>query len=283
MFQINWKLKSFIYRALFLFKLEKTLFFIQKKITKRADIKIDEIHSSWRDHLRYLKSFESVKILEFGAGKSLEQNIFLSYESNHELDQTLIDVSNMLDIDLFNKASEKISKLLNINRKPFVGSVEDVKKYYNITYIAPCAIDEIAMKGLLFDACISSSTLEHLPTHVLNNTFKILKKIIKKNGIISAVIDYSDHYSHTDDTIGHLNFLQFSDSEWRKYNTSFLFQNRFRHQNFRDFFLKLGYEVVSEIKGKSGMPPKIMSNKFDHSNKETYFLWGHFVLKNKEN
>ena len=75
------------------------------------------------------------------------------------------------------------------------------------------------MKGLLFDACISSSTLEHLPTHVLNNTFKILKKIIKKNGIISAVIDYSDHYSHTDDTIGHLNFLQFSDSEWRKYNT----------------------------------------------------------------
>ena len=283
MFQINWKLKSFIYRIFFIFKLEKTLFFIQKKITKRAEVKIDEIHSSWKDHLRHLKSFKSVKILEFGAGKSLEQNIFLSYGSNHKLDQTLIDVSNMLDFDLFNNANEKISKLLNINRKPFVRSVEDVKKFYNITYLAPCSIDEIAMKGHLFDASISSSTLEHLPIDVLNNTFKILKRIIKKNGIISAVIDYSDHYSHTDNTIGHLNFLQFNDSEWRKYNTSFLFQNRFRHQNFRDFFLKLGYEVVSETRGKSGIPPKIMSEKFDLDNKDTYFLWGHFVLKNKEN
>ena len=35
------------------------------------------------------------------------------------------------------------------------------------------------------------------------------QKIVKKNGIISAAIDYSDHYSHTDNNIENLNFLQF--------------------------------------------------------------------------
>ena len=42
-FSINWKVKSFIYKFLFFFKAQNFLFFIQKKITKRASIKILEI------------------------------------------------------------------------------------------------------------------------------------------------------------------------------------------------------------------------------------------------
>ena len=281
MFQINWKFKVFIYKVLYFFKLKKTLFFIQKKITKRAFDEINEVQFYWKDHLKYLKSYKSEKILEFGAGKSLQQNIYLSYKSNQKFDQTLIDVSNMIDIDLFNKANEKISKFLNINRRPFASSIEDIKKFYNITYLAPCTINEIKEKKILFDACISSTTLEHLPLNDLNNTFEILKKIIKKDGIISVIIDYSDHYSHTDRNIDNLNFLQFSDNKWKKYNTPFLFQNRLRHQDFRDFFLGLNYEVLEEIKGKYGKGPKIISDRFNINNKETFILWGHFLLKFK--
>ena len=279
MFQINWKIKSFIYKILYLFKLKRTLFFIQKNITKRADVKINDIIFYWKYHLKYLQLYKSKKILEFGAGKSLEQNIFLSYKSSHKFDQTLIDISNMFDIDLFNKANEKISKLLNTNRQPFIRSINDLQKIYNITYLAPCSIHEIKERGFLFDACISSTTLEHFPLDVLNNTFKILRKIMNKDGIISTLIDYSDHYSHTDSKIGNLNFLQFSDDEWKKYNTPFLFQNRLGHQDFRDFFLKMGYKISDEIKGKLGAKQKINSSKFDYNNKETFLLWGHFLLK----
>ena len=153
-------------------------------------------------------------------------------------------------------------------------------KNFTITYLAPCSIDEIAIKGHLFDACISSSTLEHLPIDVLNNTFKILKKIIKKNGIISAVIDYSDHYSHTDRNIGALNFLKFDQNEWKKFNNVYLFQNRLRHQDYRNFFLKHNFEILEEIKGAIGEPPRNISNIFDTSDNETNILWGHFLLKN---
>ena len=279
LFKINWKLKVFIYKILYFFRLKKILFFIQKKITKRADVQINEINFYWEYHLDFLKQFNSLRVLEFGAGKSLEQNIFLYYQSRNKLDQTVIDISNMLDIDLFNKANEQIAKILNKERQQFVYSIKDIERLYNIKYLAPCTINEIEKKGLYFDACISSTTLEHLPTDLLNNIFTTLKKIIKKDGIILSLIDYSDHYSHTDDKIGHLNFLQYSENNWRKYNTPYLFQNRLRHQDYKNFFFKMNYKILKEIPGNIGIPPTFISDKFDSKNKETYYLWGYFLLK----
>ena len=81
-FSINWKVKSFIYKIIFFFKVQNLLFFIQKKITKTATFEILEpaiIENSWKYHLRNLQSYNSHEVLEFGGGKSLEQNIFLNY------------------------------------------------------------------------------------------------------------------------------------------------------------------------------------------------------------
>jgi len=281
MFQINWKIKAFIYNILYVFKAQKFLFFIQKKITRRASIKIDKIDDNWNYHLKFLKSFNSVNVLEFGAGKSLEQNIFLNYQLNEKLSQTVIDVSNMIDINLFNEANNQIATILKKDKKPFVRSINDIKKFYNIQYLAPCDIKKIEKLGLKFDACISTTTLEHLPEEILKSHLESLKKILKKDGIISSLIDYSDHYCHTDSKIGGLNFLQYSEKDWKKYNTPYLFQNRLRHQDYRYIFKTKDYEIIEEKKGSIGKPPQTISDKFDINNKETYILWAHFVLKIK--
>lgn len=282
MFQINWKLKSLVYKFLEFFRLKRTLYFIQKKITKRSDINLNEIIFYWDFHLKYLTNNNSTKILEFGAGKSLIQNIFLSYKTNLKFEQTLIDISKMIDLDLFNRASEQVAKILKVERRPFVKNNNDIKKNFNILYSAPTTLNEIEEKNLLFDACISSTVLEHFPKKDLEETFKILKKIIKKDGIISASIDYSDHYSHTDTKISKLNFLQFSDEIWSRYNNSFLFQNRLRHQDYKKIFIDLDYEIIDEIKGDYEKKPKLISNNFDVNNKDTFMLWGHFLLKFKK-
>jgi hypothetical protein len=278
MFQINWKIKSLLYRFLNFFKLYKALFFIQKKITKRSNIDLKEIAFYWQYHLNYLKENNSKTILEIGAGKSLAQNIFLSYSFNQKIEQTLIDVSRMIDLDLFNKANDQISKLLGVNKLPFAKSIDDLKKNYNLNYLAPMSLNQIIKDKMQFDACISSTTLEHLSKEDLRNTFLLLKKIIKKEGIISAAIDYSDHYSHTDKNIDNLNFLRFTNDEWNKHNTPMLFQNRLRHQDYRKFF-KLNKYKIYEIKGELGKCPQNISKEFDISNKETFILWGHFLLK----
>ena len=278
MFQINWKIKSLIYKFLSFFKLYKILFFIQKKITKRSKIDFKEIIFYWEYHFKYLQESNSKSVLEIGAGKSLAQNIYLSYKFNQQLDQTVIDITNMLDFDLFNNSNKQIAKLLKIDPLPEAKSIKDLKKNFNINYIAPINLKNIAEKNLIFDACISSTTLEHLSTQDLKDNFNLLKDVISKNGIISAAIDYSDHYSHTDKNIGSLNFLQFDDDEWKKYNSPMLFQNRLRHQDYREFFKVMGYEI-SEIKGNFGEYPEVVSKKFDTVNKETLILWGHFLLK----
>ena len=278
MIQINWKIKSLLYRLLNFFKLYKALFFIQKKITKRSNIDLKEIAFYWQYHLKYLKENNSKTILEIGAGKSLAQNIFLSYSFKQKIEQTLIDVSRMIDLDLFNKANDQISKLLGVNKLPFAKSIDDLKKNYNLNYLAPMSLDQIIKNKLQFDACISSTTLEHLSEDDLRKTFLLLKKIIKKEGIISAAIDYSDHYSHTDKNIDNLNFLRFTNDEWNKHNTPMLFQNRLRHQDYRKFF-KLNKYKIYEIKGEVGKCPQNISKEFDISNKETFILWGHFLLK----
>ncbi len=278
MFLINWKIKAFLFKVLNFFKLYKTLFFIQKKITKRSRLDYKKIVFYWDYHYKYLSENSSKTVLEFGAGKSLAQNIFLSYKFNQKLDQTLIDISKMLDLELFNEANYQISKLLNVEKLPSAQTIDDVKKYYNITYLAPKNLKQIAEDNTTFDACISSTTLEHLSTNDLKESFDLLRKIINKKGIIAMLIDYSDHYSHTDKNIGNLNFLQFSESEWKKFNTPMLYQNRLRHQDYRNFFKSYGYKLT-EIKGNYGEYPKKISENFDSASKETSMLWGYFLMK----
>ena len=136
MFRINWKIKALLYKIIFAFRLKKTLFFIQKNITRRATVKINEINFYWKHHLKYLQSFNSLSVLEFGAGKSLEQNIYLSYKFDNKLAQTVIDISNMLDIELFNDANTQISNVLKTKVKPQVKSINEIKKFYNIEYLS---------------------------------------------------------------------------------------------------------------------------------------------------
>ena len=278
MLQINWKIKAFLYKILSLLRFYKPLYFIQKKITKRSKIDLKKIIFYWDYHLNYLKENSSKRIIEIGAGKSLAQNIYLSYMFNKKIEQTLIDISKMIDLDLFNDANEQISTILGFKKFPSARSIDDLKKNYNIIYSAPMSLVQIAENKLEYDACISSTTLEHLPREQLLESFQLLKKIIKKNGIISAAIDYSDHYSHTDKNISNLNYLKFNKREWKKYNTPMLFQNRLRHQDYRKIFKSLSFQI-KEIKGEFGIDPGSVSNEFDKTNRETFMLWGHFLLK----
>tara|TARA_A100001015_G_scaffold152553_1_gene169201 strand:+ start:2668 stop:3507 length:840 start_codon:yes stop_codon:yes gene_type:complete len=278
MFQINWKIKSLFYKILNFFKLYKPLYFIQKRVTKRSKVKIENIVFYWNFHLKYLRENKSKKIIEIGAGKSLAQNIYLSYVLDKKIEQTVIDVSKMIDLDLFNNANQQISKILNLKKFPEIKSISDLKENYNIIYLAPMSLKQIFDDNLRYDACISSTTLEHIPKDELIENFKMLKRIIDNDGIISATIDYSDHYSHTDKNISDLNYLKFNSKDWKKYNTPMLFQNRLRHQDYRKIFKSINFKI-DEIKGDFGKSPGYISDEFDKNDKETFLLWGHFLLK----
>ena len=280
MLQINWKIKSLLYNIFSFLKLKKTFYLTQKYITKRSRVNISSINKFWKYHSDAIESNNIENLLEVGAGKSLELNIYLSYLFKNKIYQTTIDINNMLDFELFNSASLQISRLLNIKYHGKIKTLREIRNVYNIKYIAPQSTSDLIKINSKFDICLSSTTLEHFAEKDLDIYLNDAKKLIKKNGLLSSIIDYSDHYSHTDKTISPLNFLQFSKKEWEKYNNSFLYQNRLRHRDYVKLFKKFNYEIVQEIKGETTDPPKKLDNQYQLSNKDNFILWGYFLTKN---
>jgi len=276
MFQINWKLKAFLYKVFQFLKLKKTFYFIQKYITRRSRVNIHEINPHWKRHETSIKNNGCKNLLEIGAGKSLEQNIYFSYILDGQLDQTVIDISKMIDFQLFNEASRQISDLLNLKFKGNVSNQEDISDQYNIKYIAPCKIEDLNDKK--FDICVSTTTLEHFTLDDLKNFLKDIKKNLNLNGLVSSLIDYSDHYSHTDNNINSLNFLKFDESNWKKYNNEYLYQNRLRHQDYRKLFNDFNYKIKKEYKGDALKKFQNISRKFDADNDETFVCWGYYLI-----
>ncbi len=280
MFQINWKTKSLFYKIFGFLKLKRFFYIIQKLVTKRSKINIKCVNKNWEMHSNNINKFQVNSIVEFGAGKSLEQNIYFSYIFDNKIKQTVIDINKMIDFALFNEANLQISKILNKEKKVDVNSIEDIKRNYNIEYKAPFDFKRLVDDKENFDMCINTATLEHFTIEDIHSCFGNLKKIIKKNGYISSLIDYSDHYCHTDRSISPLNFLQYSKNEWKKYNNNYLYQNRLRHQEYKKIFESFNFSINQTIKGNIGKPPSKISNEFDTKNNDTFILWGYYLVKN---
>ena len=278
MFQINWKLKALLYKVFGLLKLKNTYFFIQKHITKRSKINIKEINKLWLYHANSIEKYNIRKILEIGTGKSLEQNIYISYRFNNLIHQTAIDINNMIDLELVNQANEQISNILKIENKGKIENLDGLKKLYNINYLAPCDLKRIKNSSEKFDMCVSTTALEHFTLSDLEEYLEDLKTTLKKEGLVSSIIDYSDHYSHTDKNISGLNFLRFSAVEWEKYNNSYLFQNRLRHQDYKAIFESTGYKIKEIFLGDLIKPPLETSSEFDVNNEETFVGWAYFLI-----
>jgi hypothetical protein len=281
MFQINWKLKALLYKIFDVLRLKRTFYLIQKYITKRSKVEINKIDKSWIFHSKSIKKKNINKVLEVGAGKSLAQNIFISYHFNNSIDQTVIDINEMLDFKLLNEASEQISSLLNLKNKGHIENLDQLKETYNIDYKAPMKIEDLKKDENRFDMCISTTALEHFSVSDLKNYLEQLKIILSGKTLISSAIDYSDHYSHTDNNISPLNYLKFTELEWKKYNNSYLFQNRLRHQDYKKVFLELNFEVLETEKGPFLEKPNFISKNFDSNDEETFVGWAFFLIKAK--
>ena len=280
MFQINWKLKSLLYKIFSQLKLNKTFYFIQKYVTKRSNVNIKPSVRLWKLHSENIKEYQIKTVLEIGAGKSLEQNIFFSYFFNNSLEQTVIDIKKMIDFDLVNEASKQISELLNVQKLKSVSSYDDLFNFYNIKYIAPYKTQNLIEEKKVFDLCVSTTTLEHFSIKDLRTLFKDLAIVLKKGGYISAAIDYSDHYSHTDRNISELNFLKYSEKQWQNYNNTYLYQNRLRHDDYVKLLNEYKFITHKIIQGNIGKPPENLNEKFDLNNKNNFILWAYFFATN---
>ena len=97
----------------------------------------------------------------------------------------------MVDFDLVNEASRQISNILGLKNKGKINNLVDLKKLYKIDYRAPFNLKDLKNE---YDMCVSTTALEHFKISDLKKYLSDSKDILKTDGLVSSIIDYSDHY-----------------------------------------------------------------------------------------
>ncbi len=124
--------------------------------------------------------------------------------------------------------------------------VEDLlREEFAVEYVAPLDAGNTNFESNSFDYVISNVTLEHIPYKDIERIFGECNRILKPGGLISATVDYSDHFAHSDPNISVFNYIKYSDLEWEKYNSSIHFQNRLKRSDYIKLLTNSGFEIVN--------------------------------------
>jgi len=104
-----------------------------------------------------------------------------------------------------------------------------------------------------FDMVSSNNTFEHIYPSILEGILKEFKRVTKSGGLMSHSIDMSDHFAHFDKAISVFNFLKYSDKQWELIDNSIQPQNRYRINEYKDLYKKLGIPITKETLVRGSM------------------------------
>jgi hypothetical protein len=191
------------------------------------------------------RPLDELEVFEFGAGWDLLNPLVLWSAGVNS--QIVIDRQPLMRPELVNIVAADLARLEHplLVRRPSkrVEDAEDLRQFYGIAYLAPLDTTHTGFPAECVDAVTSTSVLEHVPADQITRIYPELRRILRPDGVVSLAIDYSDHYCHTDPTIGAYNFLRFSSNEWARYNTRTLYQNRLRHHQHVALLTGAGFDI----------------------------------------
>lgn len=121
---------------------------------------------------------------------------------------------------------------------------DEILKYCNIRYHAPANAAKTNLANESVDVVYSSTVLEHIPEPEIDRLFNESLRILRPGGHMVHLIDMNDHFTYNDQSISSINFLQFSEQSFKKYNSKFLYQNRLRASKWRQIITDRGFEIV---------------------------------------
>ncbi len=270
---MNWKIKAIIQSTIALIpeKLGNNIYLkIQKNFGGLKDKNIFNTKKAkaakeiWLKIVEQNTSPKEKTFLELGTGRIPELPIYLWLFGAKNI--MTVDLNRLLDIDLTNRFLEHLSKsellsskllggMIDSNKKKSLieGNIKitkssDLDKYFSINYIAPYDATKEILNEKNIDFFISYTVLEHIPKRSIESIMKNINKSLSKETIQVHFIDYSDHFSHSDTNISKINFLKFTNLQWRMIaGNRYMYMNRLRHDDYLSLFNNSPYKVVNII------------------------------------
>ena len=292
---MNFKTKAFIQGVIsHFFNSEDINYWFQRSVTKSLPMNMDGYREKWEkaklhfdSAAKYSDGTKKMIAYEFGAGWDLAAPLFLSSLGCERI--YCADLIEHVKSELLNTSVRAMLSAGFID-KPVVFNQDNIRdtlrNEFAIEYLAPYDARKTDFPGSLFNLIYTTNVLEHIPQEDIAAILRECRRLLAEDGIVSMLIDYSDHYYSIDKSISPYNFLRYSDSQWKRYNNPLQYVNRLRHCDFVRLFQDCGFQIlVAEsfiAKGFSGVPEGLQVDaQFlrNYSKEDLDITSGYFVLR----
>jgi SAM-dependent methyltransferase len=141
------------------------------------------------------------------------------------------------DRELF---SERLAKVVELKNNP--------RRFFDqaaIRYLAPQDAAQTGLPGASIDCHFSMTVLEHVAPQALEAILREARRILKPGGVALHFIDPGDHFAHSDRSISAINFLRYSERDWRRLaGNEFAYCNRLRASDLLRLAAQAGFRAV---------------------------------------
>jgi SAM-dependent methyltransferase len=123
-------------------------------------------------------------------------------------------------------------------------SVGDLLDRARVEYRAPVDVTKSGLPAESVDVVFSNSVLEHVPPDVISEMMQESLRVLRRGGLALHSANCGDHYAYFDKSITSINYLTFTEREWRFWNNKLLFQNRLRPSDFLGLVEMAGLQIM---------------------------------------
>ncbi len=125
-------------------------------------------------------------------------------------------------------------------------SLSEFSSLCHIEYLAPADARHTTCETDSIDFHVSCNVFEHIQADVLKAILQEANRITKSSGLLLHLVDHTDHFSHADASLSPINFLQYSDTQWRRYaNHRYAYVNRLREDDYLQLIRECKLEVCA--------------------------------------
>jgi len=137
---------------------------------------------------------------------------------------------------------ERLAQLIG-----FKGDLTALLKMMNVKYLSRADAAQLPLEAESIDVHLSFAVFEHIPAPALARILTEARRVLQPDGLLVHIIDPSDHFSHDDETITAINFLQFGDDEWEGWGgNKFMYHNRLRAFEYVELFERAGVRLIKQ-------------------------------------
>ncbi len=207
------------------------------------------------------RKVEGARVMEVGTGRRLDMPIafflcgaasVVTFDLHRYLKPALVSSS----VHMMAQQRDRVAKILEpvvapraVTRRletlSAARNTKDLLQRAGIEYRAPADAGRTGLPAHSVDIQISYTVFEHIPRHVLIEILREANRILSSDGVALHHIDPSDHFSHDDNSILPINFLQYSEAEWSELaGNQFSYHNRLRADDYKTLYQESGHEIL---------------------------------------